>query len=132
MHKERDRVSDIIRQEFADRLVFTDEENKRIKNQISELKARQRIELDKSKEEIEEIKRQKDEEMEEVHKRYNIKFYIGKNAKIRNRYNQVPHLTQDTIWERDKYTRKHHIQGSQEVSLSQQVTTRLHDTDRTI
>lgn len=69
MHKERDRVSDIIRQEFADRLVFTDEENKRIKTEISELKARQRIELDKAKEEIEEIKRQKDDEMEEVHKR---------------------------------------------------------------
>ena len=70
MHKERDRVSDIIRQEFADRLVFTDEENKRIKNEMSELKARQRIELDKAKEQIEEIKRQKDEEMEEVHKRW--------------------------------------------------------------
>jgi 5-azacytidine-induced protein 1 len=69
MHKERDRVSDIIRQEFADRLVFTDEENKRIKTEISELKARQRIELDKAKDEIENIKHQKDEEMEEVHKR---------------------------------------------------------------
>jgi len=63
-------VSDIIRQEFADRLVFTDEENKRIKAEISELKARQRIELDKAKDEIENIKRQKDNEMEEVHKRY--------------------------------------------------------------
>ena len=25
-------------------------------------------------------------------------------AKIRNRYNQVPHLTQDTTWKSDKYT----------------------------
>ena len=25
-------------------------------------------------------------------------------AKIRKRYNQVPHLTQDTTWERNKYT----------------------------
>ena len=33
-----------------------------------------------------------------------------------NRYNQVPHLTQDTIWENDKNTRKHHIQESQVVS----------------
>ena len=39
-----------------------------------------------------------------------------KRAKIRNRYNQVPHLTQDTVWESDKNTRKHHIQDSQEVS----------------
>ena len=27
-------------------------------------------------------------------------------GKIRNRYNQVPHLTQDTTWESDK-TREH-------------------------
>ena len=33
-----------------------------------------------------------------------------------NRYNQVPHLIQDTTWESDKNTRKHHIQESQEVS----------------
>ena len=32
-------------------------------------------------------------------------------AKIRNRYNHVPHLTQDTVWESDKYTRKHQIQN---------------------
>ena len=31
-------------------------------------------------------------------------------------YNQLPHLTQDTIWESDKNTRKHQIQESQEVS----------------
>ena len=31
-----------------------------------------------------------------------------KNAKIRNQYNQVPHLTWDTIRESDKNTRKHH------------------------
>ena len=33
-----------------------------------------------------------------------------------NRYNQVPHLTQDTTWESHRNTRKHHIQESQEVS----------------
>ena len=27
---------------------------------------------------------------------------VSKKAKIRNQYNQVPHLTQDTIWESDK------------------------------
>jgi len=69
MHQERDRVSDIIRQEFADRLVTTDEENKRIKNEMSEMKARQRIELDKCKDRTEEVRRQKDEELDEVHKR---------------------------------------------------------------
>ena len=40
----------------------------------------------------------------------------NKKAKIRNRYNQVLHLTQDTTWESDKNTRKHNIQESQETS----------------
>ena len=35
-----------------------------------------------------------------------------------NRYNQAPHLTQDTTWKSDK-TIKYHIQASQEVSPSQ-------------
>ncbi|XP_071128289.1 centrosomal protein of 131 kDa-like [Mytilus edulis] len=80
MHQERDRVSDIIRQEFADRLVTTDEENKRLKNGMSEMKARHRIELDRQKEHIEEIRKQKDEEMEEVHKR--VKDAILKKEEI--------------------------------------------------
>ena len=42
-------------------------------------------------------------------------FKKEKKANIRNGYNQVPHLTQDTIWESDKYTRKH-IQESQKDS----------------
>ena len=39
-----------------------------------------------------------------------------KKAKIRNRYNQVQHLTRDTLWESDKNTRKHHTQESKEAS----------------
>ena len=35
---------------------------------------------------------------------------VRKAAKIRNPYNQVPHLTQDTTWECDKNTIKHHEQ----------------------
>ena len=31
-------------------------------------------------------------------------------AKIRIRYNQVPHLIQDTTWESDKNSIKHHKQ----------------------
>ena len=44
---------------------------------------------------------------------------LGKTVvftKIRNRYNQAPHLTRDTIWESDKNTRKHNTQESQEVT----------------
>ena len=33
-----------------------------------------------------------------------------KMAKIRNQYNQVPHLTQDITWESDKITIRHHKQ----------------------
>ena len=41
-------------------------------------------------------------------------FKVRKNAKIRNRFSQVPYLTQDTIWESDKNTTTRHIQESQE------------------
>ena len=41
---------------------------------------------------------------------------VSKEAKIRNRYNQVPHMTQDTTRESDKNTMKHHTQESQDVS----------------
>ena len=30
---------------------------------------------------------------------------VGKESKFWNRYNQVSHLTQDTKWESDKYTK---------------------------
>ena len=42
---------------------------------------------------------------------------VIKKAEIRNRYNQVPHLTKDTTLESDKNTRKfkHHTLESQEA-----------------
>ena len=50
---------------------------------------------------------------------------VSKKAKIRNQYNQVPHSTKDTTWERDEIKRKHHIQESLDVTPSpQQATTR--------
>ena len=45
-----------------------------------------------------------------------ITFKASRKAKIRYRYNQVPHLIQDAIWENATKTRKHHIQESQEFS----------------
>ena len=41
---------------------------------------------------------------------------VSKEAKIRIRYNQVSHLTQDTTGESVKDTIKHHTQDNQEVS----------------
>ena len=38
-----------------------------------------------------------------------------KDGKDQDRYNQVPHLTQNTTWESDKNTNKHHKE-SQEIS----------------
>ena len=35
---------------------------------------------------------------------------VRKTVKIRNQYNQVPHLTQDTTWESDKTTMRNHKQ----------------------
>lgn len=69
MNSERSHVSDIIRQEFADRIVTTDEENKRIKHEISELKARHRLELEKAQATMDELRKLNEKEMEEVHKR---------------------------------------------------------------
>ncbi|PFX32011.1 centrosomal protein of 131 kDa-like [Stylophora pistillata] len=62
LQEERGKVADIIRQEFADRLVTTDEDNKRLKTEVSEMKARHRLEIDR-------VTREKEQEMEEVHKR---------------------------------------------------------------
>lgn len=60
--EERGNVTDIIREEFAERLVHTEEENKRMKNEIAQMRARQRLELDR-------VNKEKEEELSEVHKR---------------------------------------------------------------
>ncbi|XP_073410800.1 centrosomal protein of 131 kDa-like, partial [Dendrobates tinctorius] len=62
LNEERRSLSDVIRQEFADRLVSTEEENKRLKIEASEAQARHRLELER-------VTREKEEELEEVHKR---------------------------------------------------------------
>ena len=55
---------------------------------------------------------------------------LSKKAKIRNRYDQVPHLTLDTESESDKNTRNITYKRAQRLALSQQVTTRLQWTDK--
>ena len=49
---------------------------------------------------------------------------VSKKAKIRNRYNQVPHPTQDNTWERDKKQENFINKQAKRSVLSQQVTTR--------
>ncbi|KAM4661888.1 LOW QUALITY PROTEIN: centrosomal protein of 131 kDa [Discoglossus pictus] len=75
LNEERKSLSEVIRQEFADRLVVTEEENKRLKTEASETRARQRLELER-------VNREKEEELEEVHKR--VKSAIVKKEEIVN------------------------------------------------
>uniref|UniRef100_G1N3P3 Uncharacterized protein n=1 Tax=Meleagris gallopavo TaxID=9103 RepID=G1N3P3_MELGA len=62
LSQERSSLAEVIRQEFADRLVGTEEENRRLKAEMAELRARQRLELDR-------VVQEKDRELEEVHRR---------------------------------------------------------------
>ena len=66
LQQERERLSDIIRQEFADRLVLTDDENRRIKGEIAELRARQQLELEKKNEEVQTLKQTHDREIQSI------------------------------------------------------------------
>ena len=50
---------------------------------------------------------------------------VRKKEKVRNRYNQVPHLTQNTTWERDKTQENITHKKAKRPAISQQVTTRL-------
>ena len=45
-----------------------------------------------------------------------LQITVQSKAKIRNRYNQVPHLTRDTAWKLTKYTNQPNSQESQKVS----------------
>lgn len=62
-------MRDIIRQEFADRIVATEEQNKRLKIEMSELRARQAHELEQVRVQAQQVVRENETEMEEVHKR---------------------------------------------------------------
>ncbi|NXP24399.1 CP131 protein, partial [Scytalopus superciliaris] len=55
-------LTEVIWQEFMDKLVGMEEENAQLKAELAELRARQRLELDR-------LVREKDRELEEVHRR---------------------------------------------------------------
>ena len=50
-----------------------------------------------------------------------LQIKVRKKAKIRNRYNQVPHLTQDTIEKKDKTQENINHKRAKRSTLSQQV-----------
>lgn len=60
---ERGNLAQVLRQEFADRLAASEEENRDIRTELAELRARQRLEL-------EQLTREKQAELEEVHGRW--------------------------------------------------------------
>ncbi|XP_051530073.1 centrosomal protein of 131 kDa isoform X2 [Myxocyprinus asiaticus] len=62
LSEERRSLAEVIRQEFAERLVETEEENRRMKMEVSDAKARLRLE-------VERVTREKEEELVEVHQR---------------------------------------------------------------
>ena len=55
---------------------------------------------------------------------------VKKKAKIRKWEIQVPHLTQDIVWESDKTQQNSKYMRAKRSAISQQVTTRLKDTDK--
>jgi 5-azacytidine-induced protein 1 len=66
---ERERLAEIIRQEFADRLVTTEDENRRVKLEIAELRARQQLELNNKNQEIDELRQRQDNELATIHEK---------------------------------------------------------------
>ena len=46
---------------------------------------------------------------------------VGKKTKIRNQYNQVPHLTQGTVWESDKTQEHIAYKRTKRSAISKQV-----------
>lgn len=66
LQEERNRLADVIRQEFSDRLIFTEEENKRIKLEMVEIKSRHQYEIEKKKEEFEKLQKEKADELSKL------------------------------------------------------------------
>lgn len=59
---ERSGLAQVLRQEFADRLAASEEENRQVRAELAELRAQQRLEL-------EQLRREKQAELEDVHAR---------------------------------------------------------------
>ncbi|XP_028353938.1 centrosomal protein of 131 kDa [Physeter macrocephalus] len=62
---ERSSLAQVLRQEFAERLAASEEENRQVRAELAELRARQRLEL-------EQLTREKQAELEEVHGRVKL------------------------------------------------------------
>ncbi|XP_059989479.1 centrosomal protein of 131 kDa isoform X7 [Lagenorhynchus albirostris] len=83
---ERSSLAQVLRQEFADRLAASEEENRQVRAELAELRARQRLEL-------EQLTREKQAELEEVHGR--VKLALAKKeeavSSLRKQHEVGPH-----------------------------------------
>uniref|UniRef100_A0AAX7VB99 Centrosomal protein 131 n=1 Tax=Astatotilapia calliptera TaxID=8154 RepID=A0AAX7VB99_ASTCA len=68
--EERRNLAEVIRQEFADRLVMTEEENHRLKVEVSEVRARMRLEVERVTREKEEELAEKEETVNNLRKQH--------------------------------------------------------------
>ncbi|KAF5402102.1 hypothetical protein PHET_04348 [Paragonimus heterotremus] len=87
LHQERQNMSDIVRQEFADRLVSVEEENRSLKRNLAELKARLTAEQERNETELRAVKQANAAELESLHGKIKeaIKRKDDKMALVRKR-----------------------------------------------
>lgn len=64
---ERERVVEIVRQEFADHLVSTEEEAKRLRRDLAETKARLSAAVERGEADVETAKREASTELNSLH-----------------------------------------------------------------
>ncbi|KAF8571094.1 hypothetical protein P879_01272 [Paragonimus westermani] len=90
LHQERQNMSDIVRQEFADRLVSVEEENRNLKRNLAELKARLTAEQERNEIELRAVKQANAAELESLHEKIKeaIKRKDEKMALMRKRFEE--------------------------------------------
>lgn len=62
-------MSDVVREEFAEQLLTTGEENKTLKMEMAELRAKHRLELEKERTRAQRIEEEKEDELAAIHKK---------------------------------------------------------------
>ncbi|TPP57560.1 hypothetical protein FGIG_03823 [Fasciola gigantica] len=88
LNQERQNMSDVVRQEFADRLVTLEEENRTAKRELAEFKARLAKEQERHESDLAALKRANADELETVHQKIKdaIKRKDEKTNQMRNHF----------------------------------------------
>ncbi|KAI3384021.1 hypothetical protein SNEBB_002637 [Seison nebaliae] len=72
LQSERSKLGDVIREEFAERLVILEEDNRRLKRDSAEVKARHQIEMDRLRNEMNHITNEKDQELDTISQKIRV------------------------------------------------------------